>query len=204
MRIVAMAGSLRAGSFNRQLLEVAARHAPAGAVVEIWEGLAEIPPYSEDIDTEDGPAPVTALRATLAAADAVLIATPEYNGSVPGQLKNALDWASRPFPDSALRDKPVVDWASRPFPDSALRDKPVAVIGASVSPGGTRSAQAELRKVLARIGADPLERTVPVASAWSAFDAEGQLTDEPALRELRVLLAELHDQTQPTIEPAAS
>jgi len=186
MRIVAMAGSLRTGSFNRQLLEVAARHAPAGAVVEIWEGLAEIPPYSEDIDTEDAPAPVTALRATLAAADAVLIATPEYNGSVPGQLKNALDWASRPFPDSVLRDKPV------------------AVIGASVSPGGTRSAQAELRKVLARIGADPLERTVPVASAWSAFDAEGQLTDEPALRELRVLLAELHDQTQPTIEPAAS
>ncbi len=186
MRIAAIAGSLRAGSFNRQLLEVAARLAPAGAVVEIWEGLAEIPPYSEDVDTEDAPAPVTALRATLAAAGAVLIATPEYNGSVPGQLKNALDWASRPFPDSALRDKPV------------------AVIGASVSPGGTRSAQAELRKVLARIGADPLERTVPVASAWSAFDADGQLTDEPALRELRVLLAELHDQTQPSIEPAAS
>jgi len=186
MRIVAMAGSLRAGSFNRQLLEVAARLAPAGAVVEIWEGLADIPPYSEDTDTEDAPTPVADLRAALAAAGAVLIATPEYNGSVPGQLKNALDWASRPFPDSVLRDKPV------------------AVIGASVSPGGARSAQAELRKVLARIGADPLERTVPVASAWSAFDAEGQLTDEPALRELRVLLAELHDQTQPTIEPAAS
>jgi len=204
MRIVAIAGSLRAASFNQQLVRTADAHAPPGAVVEVWQGLGQVPPYSEDTDLDPAPPQVAELRGVLAAADAVLIATPEYNGSVPGQLKNALDWASRPFPDSALRDKPVVDWASRPFPDSALRDKPVAVIGASVSPGGTRSAQAELRKVLARIGADPLERTVPVASAWSAFDAEGQLTDEPALRELRVLLAELHDQTQPTIEPAAS
>ncbi len=186
MRIVAIAGSLRAASFNQQLVRAAAAQAPPGAVVEVWEGLGRVPPYSEDTDIDPVPPQVAELRGVLATADAVLIATPEYNGSLPGQLKNALDWASRPFPDSALRAKPV------------------AVIGASASPHGARWAQTELCKVLGVIGADVLERTVPVGSAWAAFDTEGQLIDPTALRELHQLLTELHARTQRVPEPAAS
>ena len=186
MRLVAIAGSLRAGSFNRLLVHAAAGQAPPGAVVEAWEGLGQVPPYSEDADVDPAPPPVAELRAVLAAADGVLIATPEYNGSLPGQLKNALDWASRPFPDSALRGKPV------------------AVIGASASPHGARWAQAELRKILGVIGADVLERTVPVGSAWAAFDTSGQLTEPTAAQELRQLLTELQARAQRLPECTAS
>lgn len=186
MQIVAISGSLRAASFNRQLIRAAAAQAPPGTAVEVWEGLAHLPPYSEDTDADATPPQVAELRGSIAAADAVLIATPEYNGSLPGQLKNALDWASRPFPDSALRGKPV------------------AVIGASASPRGARWAQAELRKVLGVIGAHALERTVAVGSAWAAFDPGGHLTDPTAVQELGKLLTELQACAHRLSEPAPS
>jgi chromate reductase, NAD(P)H dehydrogenase (quinone) len=108
MIALGLCGSLRRDSYNRRLLEAAAAGLPRGVTFEVYEGLADVPPYNEDCDEDDSvPEAVRALREEIAAADAVLIATPEYNASVPGHLKNALDWASRPFPDNALRGKPV-------------------------------------------------------------------------------------------------
>ncbi|MGH2994075.1 MAG: NADPH-dependent FMN reductase [Solirubrobacterales bacterium] len=124
------------------------------------------------------------LREAIAAADAILIATPEYNHSIPGQLKNAIDWASRPFPDNALRDKPV------------------AVVGASTGMFGAVWAQAELRKVLGSTGARVIERELPVASADTAFDPEGRLA-EPERRELEEIIAELLDAADPRYALAA-
>src|SRR5262249_4229214 len=97
MRVLGISGSLRSDSHNTALLRAAAEHMPAGVELELWEGLRDVPPYDQDDDVEPAPAAVTALRDAVAAADAVLIATPEYNHSIPGALKNALDWASRPF-----------------------------------------------------------------------------------------------------------
>ena len=105
MRILGISGSLRAGSYNTNLLRAAAEAAPAGVELVVWEGLREIPPYDADLDVEPAPEAVRRLREAIAGADAVLFATPEYNASVPGQLKNAIDWASRPFPESALPGK---------------------------------------------------------------------------------------------------
>jgi chromate reductase, NAD(P)H dehydrogenase (quinone) len=164
MRVLGLSGSLRRDSYNRALLRAAAALLPRGAQLEPWDRLAELPGYDEDLDTELAPEPVRDLRAAIAAADAVLIATPEYNASIPGALKNALDWASRPF-------------ATNP-----LRGKPVAVIGASTGLFGAVWAQAELRKVLRTIGADVLERELAVGQAEEAFDADGRLADA-ALRD---------------------
>ena len=105
-RILAINGSLRTGSHNGALLRAAAALLPSGAELAELTGLAHLPAYSEDGDVSPPPPTVAALRGALASADAVLISTPEYNSSIPGQLKNALDWASRPFPDNALRGKP--------------------------------------------------------------------------------------------------
>src|SRR2546421_12635475 len=127
MRILGISGSLRDGSYNTKLLHEARRLLPGD--VELWDGLKAIPPYDQDDDGAEAPAAVAALRAALDGADAVLFATPEYNSSVPGQLKNALDWASRPIATNALRGKPV------------------AVVGASTGAFGAVWAQAELRKV---------------------------------------------------------
>jgi len=170
MLVLGLSGSLRCGSYNRQLLATAAGELPVGDQFEVFERLAEIPPYSEDVEA---PEPVVALRATIACADVVLIATPEYNGSVPGQLKNALDWASRPFPDNSLRGKPV------------------AVIGASTGLFGALWAQAELRKVLNTIGARVLDRELPIGEAHQAFDSDGGLADDRLRTELTALVAEL-------------
>ncbi len=156
MLILGLSGSLRPGSFNTRLLVAAAALVPAGTRLETFDALAAIPPYGEDRPT---PAVVDRLRAALATAEAVLIATPEYNGSIPGQLKNALDWASRPFPANALRGRPV------------------AVIGASTGLFGAVWAQAELRKVLATIGARVLDAELPVGLAHEAFDDDGRLLD---------------------------
>lgn len=137
-RILGISGSLRQHSFNTTLLRHAATQAPCGVELVEWGGLVAIPPFSED--TEDAPGvAVVGLREAIAESHAVLLATPEYNGSLPGQLKNALDWASRPFPDNVLRGKPV------------------AVIGTSPSPGGTARAQTDARKILAAIGAQVLD-----------------------------------------------
>ena len=107
IKVLVLLGSLRAASINRQLAELALESAPDGVAVTIYEGLGELPFYNEDLDTDAAPAAVAALRAAAAAADAALVVTPEYNGSVPGVLKNAIDWLSRPFGNGALKDKPL-------------------------------------------------------------------------------------------------
>jgi chromate reductase len=147
MRVLGISGSLRRDSHNTELLRAAATLLPSGVEFELYEGLREIPPYDEDArDTGETPA-VTHLKERIAAADAVLFATPEYNHSIPGQLKNAMDWVSRPLADTPLKGKPV------------------AVIGASTGMFGAVWAQAELRKVLGAIGAKVIDRELPVPMA---------------------------------------
>jgi NAD(P)H-dependent FMN reductase len=113
IKVLALVGSLRAASINRQIAELAVAVAPEGVAVRIFEGLGELPFYNEDIDpamnaaVEQAPAAVAALRTAAAEADAALVVTPEYNGSIPAVVKNAIDWLSRPFGDSALKDKPL-------------------------------------------------------------------------------------------------
>jgi chromate reductase len=157
MTILGIVGSLRRESHNATLLQAAAELIPPAIGFKSFEGLRAVPPYDEDCDTDAPPHGVGDLRGAIAAADAVLFATPEYNASVPGVLKNALDWASRPFPANALRGKPV------------------AVIGASPSMFGAVWAQAELRKVLGATGARVIDADLPVAAAHEAFDRDGRL-----------------------------
>lgn len=159
MVVLGISGSLRPGSYNRRLLQTAAGHVPSGFDFEILEGLEALPPYDEELDNDQGHRSARWLRNSIAAADAVLIATPEYNASVPGGLKN------------------VLDWASRPFPDNCLRGKPTAVVGASTGLFGAVWAQAELRKVLRAIGAQVVETGLSVPSAHTAFTADGRLRD---------------------------
>src|SRR3954466_2998687 len=150
MRILGISGSLRRGSHNRKLLRAAAAALPPGVDLVEWDGLADLPAFDED--QEKTPAePVRAFLDLIASADALLIATPEYNASLPGALKNALDWASRPFPSNVLKDKPA------------------AVIGASTGLFGAVWAQAEVRKVLKASGAHVLEDELPVGMADGAF-----------------------------------
>jgi chromate reductase len=169
-RILGISGSLRRESHNTNLLRVAAKLLPPGVELEVFEGLRDLPPYDTDLDVEPADPAVASLRQAIAEADGVLISTPEFNGSIPGVLKNALDWASRPFPDNALRGKPV------------------AVIGASTGLFGAVWAQAETRKVLRVIGADVVENELPVGQADAAFD-DDRLFD----RELSLALANLVD-----------
>ena len=108
IKVLTLVGSLRAASINRQIAELATEAAPEGVAVTIFEGLGDLPFYNEDIDNDaDVPAAVTALRGVAAEADATLVVTPEYNGSIPAVIKNAIDWLSRPFGDSALKGKPL-------------------------------------------------------------------------------------------------
>lgn len=179
MLILGLSGSLRRGSYNRKLLAAAAREVPPGVDFEEWTGLESIPPYNEDVDRASGRGAVDELRRTLLRADAVLISTPEYNQSVPGQLKN------------------VLDWASRPFPGNSLRAKPVAVIGASTSLFGAVWAQAETRKVLAAIGAKVIDEELPVAIAHEAFTADGSLRDPELQAGLADIVERLLDATWP-------
>ncbi len=165
MRILTVSGSLRAASHNTALLRAAAELAPEGVEVRMFEGLDRIPHYNEDHDTDDPHSEVQRLRAEIAAADVVLISTPEYNGSMPGHLKSAIDWASRPF-----------------GPGSSLWGKPVAVIGASVTDYGAVWAQDHLRKSLGLAGARPLELELAVPKAHNHFGPGGELTD-PETRE---------------------
>ena len=157
MRILAISGSVRRDSHNARLLRHVAERAPDGVELEIWEELKSIPPYDEDDDTEAPPRPVAELRRAIAEADGLLFATPEYNSSIPGVLKNAIDWASRPR-------------ATTP-----LQGKPAAVIGASTGSFGAVWAQAELRKVLASTGARVVDIDLPLAKADRAFDDDGAL-----------------------------
>lgn len=161
--IVGIAGSLRKSSYNAALLRAAAELVPAPGRIEI-ASVAGIPLYDGDAESERGlPEAVAALKERIAAADGLLLATPEYNHSLPGVLKNAFDWLSRP-----PKDVPRV-----------FGDKPVAVIGATTGPGGTRLAQAAWLPVLRALGTRPwFGRQLYVASAAQVFDADGRLADE--------------------------
>ncbi|MGN6872916.1 MAG: NADPH-dependent FMN reductase [Solirubrobacteraceae bacterium] len=175
MRILTISGSLRAASHNTALLRAAAEVAPAGVEVVPYEGLDRLPHYNEDHDTDDPHGEVHRLRETIAAADLVLISTPEYNGSVPGHLKTAVDWASRPFGKG-----------------SALWGKPVAVIGASITDYGAVWAQDHLRKSLGLAGARVLDAELAVPKATNAFTGpNGELTDPEIRERLAVLLKDL-------------
>ncbi len=173
MRLLAVSGSLRRDSHNTRLLRAAAQQLPSGVELELFDGLKQIPPFDED--DEATPAPeVQEWRAAIDAADAVLFATPEYNSSIPGQLKNALDWASRTKADAVLRNKPV------------------AVVGASKSMFGALWAQAELRKVLASAGARVLDAELAVATAHEAFDDDA-LIDPDLSEALTAIVSDLVD-----------
>jgi chromate reductase len=185
MRVLGISGSLRNDSWNTKLLLEAAELLPEDVELELWDGLKEVPPYDEDDDGDPAPPPVAALREAIAEADAVLVATPEYNSSVPGQLKNAFDWVSRPFATNTLRFKPV------------------AVVGASTGAFGAVWAQAELRKVLAAIGARVVEGEVALGHAPERFDEAGRLVDEDVREQLSEVLDGLVTAAQPRVAVAA-
>jgi chromate reductase len=173
VKVLGISGSLRRDSYNRALLREAAERLPAGAEWSEFDRLGEIPPYDGDVEAEGIPEPVEALRRAMREADAVLVATPEYNHSIPGVLKNALDWASRPAGQSALTGKPA------------------AVIGASTGMFGAVWAQAETRKVLGALGGRVAEAELPVAGAAELY-RDGRLELSPEQSEqLEGLLAEL-------------
>ncbi len=184
MRVLAISGSLRRGSHNAALLRAAAEEAPAGVDIRLWNGLREIPPYDADDDLSPGPPAVEELRAAVRAADAVLIATPEYNASVPGALKNALDWASRPLATNVFRNKPV------------------AVIGSSTGAFGAVWAQAELRKVLGTMGARVVDAELAVGHAEDKLDPDGRLVDEDARDGLRDVVQLLASEAAPALVAA--
>lgn len=170
MQILGISGSLRGGSLNTQLLRLVAEELPEGVELELYDGLALVPPYDQDLE-DDAPLAVLDLKQRIEQADAVLFATPEFNGSIPGQLKNALDWVSRPIAESPIRSKPVV------------------VIGASPGGFGGVWAQGELRKVLALMGARVLEAELAVAKAHQRLDEpDTELTDQ-----IRAIAASLVD-----------
>ena len=173
MKVLAITGSLRRDSLNHALVREAAERLPAGVEFVEFERLAEIPPYDADLEEGVTPAAVTELRQAMREADAVLVATPEYNHSIPGVLKNALDWASRPAGQSALTGTPA------------------AVIGASTGMFGAVWAQAETRKVLGALGGRVIETELPVAKAAELY-REGHLELSPEQsQQLEEILATL-------------
>ena len=172
MRILAVSGSLRADSYNTNLLRAAIEAAPEGVELELWEGIGDLPIYDQDLE-HDPPESVRRLREDWAAADAIVFATPEYNGSIPGGLKNAIDWASRPKLEAALTNQNV------------------AVIGASTGQFGAMWAQADLRKVLGVAGARVIGDELPVTRAHEKFDHQGRLLDGELHERLRLLLETL-------------
>ena len=173
MRVLGISGSLRRDSYNHALLREAAERLPAGAELVEFERLREIPPYDADLESETTPVAVAELRRAMREADAVLVVTPEYNHSIPGVLKNALDWASRPAGQSALMGKPA------------------AVIGASTGMFGAVWAQAETRKVLGALGGRVVEAELPVARAAELYrDGRLELSPEQS-HQLEEILATL-------------
>jgi chromate reductase len=164
VKVLAISGSLRPDSYNTKLLRAAEELLPPETDFVLYQGVKAVPPYDDEDDVQPAPMAVAALRSAMAEADVVLFATPEYNSSIPGSLKNAIDWVSRPL-------------ATNP-----LRNKPVAVVGASTGAVGAVWAQAELRKVLAALGARVVDGEVAVGHAPTRFDEDGRLEDE-SLRE---------------------
>jgi chromate reductase len=178
MQVLGIPGSLRMASYNRGLLRAAQELAPDGMEIRVF-GLNDIPLYDADVEADGDPAPVVAFKDAIRAADGLLIATPEYNRGIPGVLKNALDWASRP-----------------PF-GSPLTNKHVAVMGASTGMSGTAKAQEQVRQTLSFPRAQVLETCVRVPEAYMRFDNEGRLVDEVARAALRGLLEELAAVVEP-------
>ena len=171
--IIGLSGSLRRHSLNSGLLRAAAAEMPEGSVLEIGS-IADIPLYNGDVEAEGIPAPVAVLKDRVAAADGLLLVTPEYNNGIPGVFKNAIDWLSRPSSDIAR----------------IFGGKPVAVVGASPGGFGTILSQAAWLPVLRTLGADHWSGgRLMVSHAGQAFDAEGKLTDEAVREKLRAFLA---------------
>jgi len=170
MRILGISGSLRRGSYNQSLLQGAREVTPSGVTLELYD-IASIPFYNADVEAEGDPAPVAVFKDAIRGADALLIATPEYNHGVPGVLKNALDWASRPHRASPLDCKPT------------------AIMGATAGRGSTFQAQAQLRSALVYSGTCTLAQPeLSLSQAAGAFDEAGRLTDEETRDALRELL----------------
>ena len=185
MRVLAVSGSLRAGSFNTSLLRAALEAAPEGVELELWEGIGDLPLYDEDLE-DDAPESVRRLRADWAAADAILFSTPEYNGSVPGGLKNAIDWASRPRLEGVLRNKTV------------------AVVGASTGQFGALWAQQDLKRILGVAGARVVGTEIPVSRAHERIDPEGRLLDGEVFEQLRLHLTTLASEAVPAPDRVAA
>jgi chromate reductase len=176
-RVLGIAGSLRKDSYNRAALRAAKELAPEGVEIEIFE-LDGIPPYNQD-DEQQPPARVVELKAKIRGADAILFVSPEYNYSVPGVLKNAIDWASRPYGDSAWEGKPV------------------AVMGASIGLFGTARAQYHLRQTFVFLNMYPVNRPeVMIGNASQRFDENGKLTDERTKKQIQALLENLASWTR--------
>ena len=177
IRLLGIAGSLRRGSYNRAALRAATTLVPEGVTLETFD-LEGIPGFNED-DERTPPARVVELKRSIRAADAVLIVTAEYNSSVPGVLKNAIDWASRPYGDSA--------WFG----------KPVAIMGASVGNTGTARAQYHLRQIFVFLNMFPINQPeLMIGNAATRFDGDGNLTDDTTRQRIRELLRSLVDWTR--------
>lgn len=177
IKILAIAGSLRKESYNRGLIRVAKEVAPSTCTLEVFD-LDGIPPYNQDEETTL-PKSVAQLKAKVREADAILISTPEYNYSIPGVLKNALDWGSRPYGDNAWDNKPV------------------AIMGASAGMQGTSRAQYHLRQVFVYLNMHALNKPeIMVGTAQDRFDAQGKLTDPKTRQKIGELLAALIECTK--------
>lgn len=173
IKILGIAGSLREGSFNQATLRAAQSLVPPGATMETFDRLGEIPPFNQDLESSPHDS-VVELKEKIRASDAILFVTPEYNYSVPGVLKNAIDWASRPYGDNA--------WSG----------KPAAVMGATISLIGTARAQYHLRQMFVFLDMYPVNQPeVMIASAHERFDEQGNLTDEMSRDLIRELLENL-------------
>src|ERR1700694_4495005 len=172
IKVLALVGSLRSASVNRQLAELAADTAPDGVSVTVYDGLGDLPHYNEDIDNADVPASVTELRTAAADADAALVVTPEYNGSIPGVLKNAIDWLSRPFGDGALKDKPL------------------AVVGTAAGQYGGVWAHDETRKSFGVAGPRVVEE-LKLAVPAKTFDGKSPRENAEVTENLRDVVGKL-------------
>lgn len=183
MKVLGISGSLRRDSYNSTLLRTAGELLPPSVEIEVFDGLKAVEPYDEDDDRGRGPVGARRLREAIEAADAVLVATPEYNHSIPGQLKNALDWASRPKGSNAL-------WG-----------KPAAVVGASTGMFGAVWSQGEVRKVLGATGARVIDEELPVAKADNAFTEDGRLNDQELRERYRDIVDQLVSEAEQVTAP---